>query len=414
VNQTRSEAAGDATAPTALLKQATQLVANTSQIATTHKTVAVAAHLGSSQANSSVLDKEKAPVSAQHRAASGMLDTKFDAALSDAGNKSTTADANNGSAKIPHSTDPLMTFAAKGGLGVVAGQDLQFANGEAITLASGQDSNFALADQLRIHTGQALGVLAGAQGQGSLKVIAAQGPVLVQAQADTMTLASKAQLKMVSVSGDITLAASKRFHAAVKGGASITMENGNMVVQCPGTLTVHAGQKSFVGGAKVSSVLPQFPRSAIENVPVKFDLQLQDVPGPNGASLPETQWRIVSAPDQHSAVLSKKELVSGTSDVTGKVVLSPAQETQLLATYNESPSTLWIVAESHAHNVALKQSHDDWTDQHKQHQALDAMGYSDDLATVGDEPVDDFFTRQAYDETKARTGAALINKTKKG
>ncbi|MDB5802340.1 MAG: hypothetical protein JWL63_3279, partial [Rhodocyclales bacterium] len=261
VNQTRSEAAGDATAPTALLKQATQLVANTSQIATTHKTVAVAAHLGSSQANSSVLDKEKAPVSAQHRAASGMLDTKFDAALSDAGNKSTTADANNGSAKIPHSTDPLMTFAARGGLGVVAGQDLQFANGEAITLASGQDSNFALADQLRIHTGQALGVLAGAQSQGSLKVIAAQGPILVQAQADTMTLASKAQLKMVSVSGDMTLAASKKVHLAVKGGAAITIEGGHIMVQCPGTLTVHAGNKSFTGPGKVDAPLPAFPQS---------------------------------------------------------------------------------------------------------------------------------------------------------
>jgi type VI secretion system secreted protein VgrG len=259
LTQTTSEPAADATAPIALLKQATQLAGNTSQIGTTHKTVAVAAHLGSSKAGSSVLDKKKAAVSAQQRAASGMLDTKFDAALSDAGNKATSPS----STKIPHSTDPLLTFAAKGGLGLVAGQNLQFANGEAITFASGKDSNFALADKLRIHAGQALGLLASAQGAGSLKLIAAQGPILAQAQADAMTLASKAQLKMVAVNGDMTLAASKKINIAVKGGSAITIESGKITVQCPGTLTVHAGQKSFVGGGKVDATLPQFSQGPL-------------------------------------------------------------------------------------------------------------------------------------------------------
>ncbi|MEC5387280.1 type VI secretion system tip protein TssI/VgrG [Uliginosibacterium sp. H3] len=258
--QASSEPAGDATAPVALLKQAAQLVANTSQIATTHKTVAVAAHMGSNKANASTLNKEKPAVAAQHAAASGMLDTKFDNALSDAGKKATTANAK----KIPHSTDALLTLAAKGGLGLVAGQDLQFANGESITLASGQDSNFALADKLRIHAGQALGILSSAQGQGSLKAIAAQGPVLVQAQADTMTLAAKEQLKMIAVNDKLDLAANKKVHMAVAGGAAITIEGGKITVQCPGTLTVHASQKSFVGGGKAEVALPKFSQGPLE------------------------------------------------------------------------------------------------------------------------------------------------------
>ena len=266
LTQTTSEPAADATAPIALLKQATQLVGNTSQIGATHKTVAAAAHLGSSKADSSVLDKEKAAVSAQQLAASGMLDTKFDAALSDAGNKATSPSSTNGSGKIPHSTDPLLTFAAKGGLGLVAGQHLQFANGEAITLASGKDSNFALADKLRIHAGQAFGILASAQGEGSLKLIAAQGPILAQAQADTMTLASKAQLKMIAVNGDLSLAASKKVNVAVKGGSAITIEGGKITVQCPGTLTVHAGNKSFVGGGKVDAALPVMPKGDLKPI----------------------------------------------------------------------------------------------------------------------------------------------------
>jgi uncharacterized protein (DUF2345 family) len=255
--QATSEPAGDATAPIALLKQAEQLVANTSQIATTHQTIAVAPHVGSSKPNASVLDKDKAPVAAQHAAASGVLATDFDAALDDADKKTTAPD----SKKIPHTTDALLTLAGQGGIGLVAGQDLQFANREAIAFASGKDSNFALAGKLRIHASQAIGILTSAQGSGSLKAIAAQGPVLIQAQADTMTLAAKDQLKMIAVNDKLDLAASKKIHIATAGGAAITIEGGKITMQCPGTLTVQAANKSFVSGAKADYTLPDFPSS---------------------------------------------------------------------------------------------------------------------------------------------------------
>ncbi|PLK46932.1 DUF2345 domain-containing protein, partial [Uliginosibacterium sp. TH139] len=100
-----------------------------------------------------------------------------------------------------------------------------------------------------------------AQGSGHLKLIANSGPVLVQAQADTMTLAAKEQLKMVSVSGKLDLASAKKIHLAVAGGSAITIEGGNITVQCPGVLTVHASQRSFVGGAKVDAALPVMSNS---------------------------------------------------------------------------------------------------------------------------------------------------------
>ncbi|PLK47230.1 DUF2345 domain-containing protein, partial [Uliginosibacterium sp. TH139] len=165
---------------------------------------------------------------------------------------------------LPHSEDSLLTLAGWGGLGIVAGQSLQWASGETINWASGQDSNFALASHLRIHTGQALGLLSSAQGSGHLKLIANSGPVLVQAQADTMTLAAKAQLKMVSVSGKLDIASAKKIHLAVAGGSAITIEGGNITVQCPGMLTVHASQRSFVGGAKVDYAFSPFPQEGFE------------------------------------------------------------------------------------------------------------------------------------------------------
>jgi type VI secretion system secreted protein VgrG len=256
-DKAQSEPAGDATAAIALFKQASELTKNTSQIATTHKTVAVAAAQGSAGGNQSALDKEKSPLPAKHRAASGMLGNSFDAALSDAGNKSTATSKD----KIPHSTDALLTLAAKGGLGMVAGQSLQWAAGETITWASGLDSNFALASHLRIHTGRALGILSSAKGSGHLKAIAASGPVLAQAQADTMTLAAKEQLKMVSVSGKFLAASAKKIHLAVAGGAAITIEGGNITVQCPGVLTVHASNKSFSGPQNYSQAMNALPQS---------------------------------------------------------------------------------------------------------------------------------------------------------
>ncbi|MEN3069634.1 type VI secretion system Vgr family protein [Uliginosibacterium sediminicola] len=267
-DKTQSEPAGDATAAIALFKQASELTKNTSQIATTHKTVAVASARGSAGANQSALSKEAAPLPAQHKSVGGMA--KADSL--DPGPSSLAPDGAKGA--IPHSTDALLTLAAKGGLGMVAGQSLQWAAGETLTWASGQDSNFALASHLRIHTGQALGVLSSAKGSGHLKAIAASGPVLAQAQADAMTLAAKEQLKMVSVSGKLDVASPKKIHLAVAGGSAITIEGGNITVQCPGVLTVHASNKSFAGGWASRSRTTRTPRLG-----ARFDLQPQVASG---------------------------------------------------------------------------------------------------------------------------------------
>lgn len=258
INQASSEPAGDATAPTALLKQASELFKNTSQIAATHQTVKVAASEGSAGASKSALKSDLAPLPAMLKSAKGMASTDTQSSA-----LSTQHSAKGGSA-VPHSEDPLLTLAARGGMGFVAGQSLQWASGETLNWASGQDSNFALATSLRIHTGQSLGILSSAQGKGHLKAIAATGPVIAQAQADTMTLASKEQLKMVSVSGKLDIASAKKIHLAVAGGSAITIEGGNITVQCPGVLTVHASQRSFGGPAQASLPLPIWTRGDLK------------------------------------------------------------------------------------------------------------------------------------------------------
>ncbi|WP_345532315.1 type VI secretion system Vgr family protein [Viridibacterium curvum] len=408
-DKAQSEPAGDATAAIALFKQASELTRNTSQIATTHKTVAVASAQGSAGGNQSALDKEKAPLPAQHRAASGVLANTFDAALSDAGDKSTAANKD----KIPHSTDALLTLAAKGGLGMVAGQSLQWAAGETLTWASGQDSNYALASHLRIHTGQALGVLSSAKGEGHLKAIAASGPVLAQAQADVMTLAAKEQLKMVSVSGKLDMASPKKIHLAVAGGSAITIEGGNITVQCPGVLTVHASSKSFGGGANVDAVLPAMPRSALpEGTPFKFDLRLADGAGPLGAAQANVPWRIVIASTPREALETTDFLLQGRTASDGRIALSADNEKTLIEAYNRQPSSIWLAYRGKVRSLTLTQERESWTDQQKKERALDAMGYVDSLEQPGETNSDKNREAISRTEHKSADGKSLLKKLK--
>ncbi|MGH8086372.1 MAG: DUF2345 domain-containing protein, partial [Lysobacter sp.] len=58
--------------------------------------------------------------------------------------------------------------------------------------------------------------------------------------------------------------AGKTVHLATEGGASITIEGGNISVTCPGNIVVHAGKKSFVGPAQENHGLPIFRQSEIK------------------------------------------------------------------------------------------------------------------------------------------------------
>ncbi|MEW5788882.1 MAG: type VI secretion system Vgr family protein [Pseudomonadota bacterium] len=242
-----SQPAGDAAGALALLKQAQALAGTLSDAATTHQTVALAAHLGAAEAQRCTLDDANPPLAALVRAASGMVTgAHLDDALADGANKQTEVMEG----KVPHLTDPLILQAARGGLGMVAGRNLHQVVGETLTWASGGDTDLAVAGRARLHSGQAIGVLAGAIRPGpentGMTMIAAQDDVDWQAQSDVMKVQAKEDLTLVSANAQVDFAGAKRIVIAVKGGASITIDGG-ITVQCPGTITVKASRKSFSG-----------------------------------------------------------------------------------------------------------------------------------------------------------------------
>lgn len=261
------EPAGDNVAGIALLKQAVQLGKAFSDAATTHQTVAFASHLGTEKPNASKLDDKAAPLQALLTATSGMLSGEsVDAARAEMPSKPVAPD----DGKLPHSSAAIIAIAAKAGLGVVAGQDIQLVNGETITLMSGQDTQFVTGGQMRVHSGQAIGMLGGAVAPGAenigLQLIAAQGAVDLQAQGDVLNVQARDQVDIVSANAHIDWAAAKSISLSTAGGANITIEGGNITVQCPGKITIHAGKKSFVGPARVECTMPYLPVSNPKDV----------------------------------------------------------------------------------------------------------------------------------------------------
>jgi len=116
-----------------------------------------------------------------------------------------------------------------------------------------------------VHSGQAIGVLGGAvkAGEGGLglQLIAAKDAIDVQAQADELKVQARDEVNVISANAHIDWAAAKKISLSTAGGANITIEGGNITVQCPGKIKVHAGKKSFTDPARLGYSLPGLPRS---------------------------------------------------------------------------------------------------------------------------------------------------------
>ncbi|WP_306563499.1 type VI secretion system Vgr family protein, partial [Aquabacterium sp.] len=259
-----AEPAGDNAPGMALAKQAQQLSQTFHQAATTHQTVGLATAAGSQQAGQSALNDQAAPAAALTKSLSGMVSsTSLPNALADAADRLTQG----GTDKVPHTTDPDIALIGKAGIGLTAGQDLHLSSGDTTQIASGQDTHWAVGGQARVQTGRAIGVLAGAIQPGTeatgkgLTMIAAQGPIDLQAQAGPAQVAAKQTLELKTASGVVNIAAAKKVVLAVSGGASITIEGGQFTAQCPGKITVKAGKKAMVGPGTFTMSFPTWAKT---------------------------------------------------------------------------------------------------------------------------------------------------------
>jgi type VI secretion system VgrG family protein len=220
------------------IRQAAAVAGALHAAAMVHQTVGLANHAGTVKARASLLDGRAAPLGALSGAVAAH-GTENDAAL--------------------------VSISARDIAGVSAGQSLQLASGEATVFVSTQDTQLAAGAGLRIHTGQAAGALAGAMDAGAggagLQLVAARGDIGMQAQAEALTVQAREEVKLVSAGAHVDWAAAQRVVLSTNGGASLTIDGGNISVQCPGKLTVHAGKKSLTDPQQLGYPMPALPRS---------------------------------------------------------------------------------------------------------------------------------------------------------
>jgi uncharacterized protein (DUF2345 family) len=260
-----SSPAGDNAPGLALAKQLVQLASTFSQGAGTHQLPTLAASQGSHKANTSLQCDTEAPAQALLTAVKGLVQGKgWDAALQDAASRNTAGD------KLPHSVAPIIALQGQGGLVEVAGQDHVQAAGQTILEAAGQQFDQAVGGDWRVQAGQALGMLGGAikAGSGSsgtgLTAIAGAKDVMVQAQSDALRVHASKDITVGSQSANLDWAAAKSITLAVSGGASITIQSGNITLLAPGKITVKAAVKKLLGAATASYELPLLPKGDLK------------------------------------------------------------------------------------------------------------------------------------------------------
>jgi len=343
-NASQRGLAGDNTPGIAMLKQAAKLGETFHDAATKHKTVGLAAHIGATG------DKEEEPPLKQLlTSVSGMVGSdSLDAALADAGERNTKPEAG----KLPHSAAPIVAISAKDGMSMSATRDLQFASGQVATVMSGADTQLATGGQMRLHTRQSIGMLGGAVKPGEqdlgVQMIAARDNIDMQAQAGAMNVMARDTINVKSSNAHIDWAAAKKISLSTAEGANITIDGGNITVQCPGKIEIKAGKKSFVGPSQEAYALPTLPKSDLKSESVNFKLELLDMPGKHGRPLAGRPWRIISLKnpmgDPFEQKHIRKEIASGLSTSTGECTLTKAQKKELWTEVNLCQGTTFLVS----------------------------------------------------------------------
>ena len=92
-------------------------------------------------------------------------------------------------------------------------------------------------------------------------MIAASGPVDLQAQAGPAQIAAKQRLELKTASGVVHIDAHQRLFIATAGGAYIRVSDDGIEVGCPGTITIKASKKSMQGPSTLETPPPDLPQS---------------------------------------------------------------------------------------------------------------------------------------------------------
>ncbi|WP_414547756.1 DUF2345 domain-containing protein, partial [Stenotrophomonas forensis] len=145
---------------------------------------------------------------------------------------------------------------------------------------------------------------------GPLRVIAAQGPVSLQANDGELELLSEQALTITATDERIDVLAQTKV-VLQAGSSAITLEGGNITFSCPGEFKVKAGEHPFMGGEHAVPFIPALP-GGLQRIPDWIALDYRDV---------ETQQAMAGTP--YEIHFRNGSVIKGKLDVAGKAHHEP-------------------------------------------------------------------------------------------
>ncbi len=152
--------------------------------------------------------------------------------------------------------DAGLLASAPGGIALVTPKSVQQSAGENLIVTAGKDADVSVVRRLRMVAGELISLCAHRLG---VKIFS-KGKIELQAQSAPMDLFADRRVHVSSVNADVLVNAKTRAMVA-SSGASMTIENGSVVFNCPGEFRIKAASFVFEGPADTSVALPQLPLS---------------------------------------------------------------------------------------------------------------------------------------------------------
>jgi type VI secretion system secreted protein VgrG len=142
---------------------------------------------------------------------------------------------------------------------------MNWATPASTVISAGQHVHWSTQSDMHMAAGATLTSVAGASASlfthaGGVQVIAANGPVSLQAHTDALEIVADKEVVVISVEGSISISASEKIMLQA-GISSITLEDGDITFACPGNFTVKGGQHAFHCGGQATASFAPLPSS---------------------------------------------------------------------------------------------------------------------------------------------------------
>ena len=165
--------------------------------------------------------------------------------------------------------EPIIGLSAPAGIAAASPHSIALAAGLHIDSVAQQNQQITAGQKVVINAGADLGLFSHG---GTLRQIAHQGELLLQAQRNSIRLQADQSVE-VNAGRDHVLVTADKHITLLCGGAYLKIAGGNVELGMPGTFTVKAGGHRFQGPASLAQEAPAFD---VGNVQRKFVITLPD------------------------------------------------------------------------------------------------------------------------------------------